>query len=103
MEYDEAPERPLGREGIYGCDSRELQEKERRLGFEFGSPSFSVSFMVFLDSALIDRAVSLEETNLTCPFGILPKTDHWLLIDRDGFVDRSHGDNLASRSKRGSS
>ena len=24
LEYDEAPERPLGKDGIYGCDSRGL-------------------------------------------------------------------------------
>jgi hypothetical protein len=44
-----------------GCVGRE--EKERRLGFEFGSPyAFFCEFffMVFLDSALIDQAVSFE-------------------------------------------
>jgi hypothetical protein len=38
------------------------EEKERRVGFEFGSPYafFCEFFMVFLDSILIDRAVPLN-------------------------------------------
>ena len=69
MPYDEALERPLSGKRIYGRDSRGLHGEGRegaktQARVWISMRLFCEFFMVFLGSALIDRSVPLEYTQL---------------------------------------